>query len=256
MPDKDHFMDNHPNRSARLAPALYKTCEALLWGVGLLLLGYSIFSVTGRSYAADRDVAQFLASAQSDRQPDITTLTVAQTDNADELLKAGPAASESVALPDELDTSLWSKTRIEQYQQVKDDGDAAIAVLQIDKLNISAPVYVGANDHNLNRGISWLNKTAPLNGTGNAALAGHRDSFFRGLKDVAVGDKIRVTTLEGPREYTVSHLQIVDPSHVEVLAPTKHTQITLITCYPFYFVGSAPQRFIVTATEDSLAQLH
>ncbi|WP_052480833.1 class D sortase [Gilvimarinus agarilyticus] len=253
-------MDNHPNRSARVAPTLYKTCEALLWGVGLLLLGYSLLSVTGRSYAADQDVAQFLASAQSHQQSNTAALALAQTDNGTTLPSGSdntePTANNAMALPDELDTSLWSKTRIEEYHQVKDDGDTAIAVLEIDKLNISAPVYVGANDHNLNRGISWLDKTAPLDGNGNAALAGHRDSFFRGLKDVAVGDKIKVTTLKGPREYTVSQLQIVDPSHVEVLAPTKHTQITLITCYPFYFVGSAPQRFIVTATEDSLAQQH
>lgn len=248
----DHFMDNDPNRAARLTPVRYKACEALLWSVGLLLLSYSLLSVTGRSYAADRDVAQFLASAKNNQEANLLASSPAQ--------QSTPAAqsniNNSMALPNNVDTSLWSKTRIEQYQEVKNDGDAAIAVLQIDKLNISAPVYVGASHHNLNRGISWLNKTAPLGSRGNAALAGHRDSFFRGLKDIAVGDKIKVTTSDGPRDYTVSNLQIVDPSHVEVLAPTEHAQITLITCYPFYFVGSAPQRFIVTATEDSLAQLH
>ena len=83
---------------------------------------------------------------------------------------------------------------------------------------------------------------------GNIAVAAHRDGFFRGLKDIKIGDQIELTTLEGQQTFVVSKLDIVDPFQVSVLDPTDEPVLTLITCYPFYFVGSAPERFIVRAT--------
>ena len=87
-----------------------------------------------------------------------------------------------------------------------------------------------------------------------AGIAGHRDSFFRGLKDVAIGDRIDLLTGQDNLAYTVSSIDIVDPGDVWVLAPSDLATITLVTCYPFYYVGHAPKRFIVKATaEHSLA---
>ena len=82
---------------------------------------------------------------------------------------------------------------------------------------------------------------------GNLGIAGHRDGYFRVLKDIQFGDEMTVTTPQGTQTYVVEQLMIVDPSAVEVLYPTSKPSITLVTCYPFYFVGHAPERFIVRA---------
>lgn len=80
------------------------------------------------------------------------------------------------------------------------------------------------------------------------AIAGHRDGFFRGLKDVAVGDKIELVTLLGTETFIIDRITIVEPTDVWVLRPRSRSSLTLITCYPFYFIGSAPQRYIVQAS--------
>jgi LPXTG-site transpeptidase (sortase) family protein len=81
-------------------------------------------------------------------------------------------------------------------------------------------------------------------------LAGHRDSFFRALRNIQSGDVVEVTTLQGSRSYTIGTTRIIQPTEVGVLAPTSVPTLTLVTCYPFYYVGNAPQRFIVRGTEQ------
>jgi sortase A len=126
--------------------------------------------------------------------------------------------------------------------------------MKIDTLGIEVPVYDGADDFNLNRGVARISGTARIDRQGNLGIAGHRDGFFRGLKDIGVGDTIDLLTATGEVRYTVSSIVIVDPSDVSVLAPTEGATLTLVTCYPFYYVGHAPKRFIVKATaEHSLA---
>ena len=89
--------------------------------------------------------------------------------------------------------------------------------------------------------------TAPPGTDGNSGIAGHRDGFFRGLKDIVPGDAIELDTLNGKEAYRVERTWVVEPEDVSVLDPTPMRALTLVTCYPFYFVGSAPQRFIVRA---------
>ena len=84
---------------------------------------------------------------------------------------------------------------------------------------------------------------------GNLGIAGHRDGFFRGLKDIAPGDTLELETTAGREFYVVDDIRIVGPEEVSVLAGTPNQTITLVTCYPFYFVGSAPQRYIVRAVQ-------
>jgi sortase A len=83
---------------------------------------------------------------------------------------------------------------------------------------------------------------------GNLGIAGHRDGFFRGLKDLALGDEIELRSADRPDIYVVEKIQIVNPEDVSVLNPTRESSLTLVTCFPFYYVGSAPQRFVVHAT--------
>jgi len=144
---------------------------------------------------------------------------------------------------------LWADKRIREYEEsLRVEAAPPQAVLSIAKLDLEVPVYDGADDFNLNRGVGRIRGTARVGGPGNLGIAGHRDGFFRGLKDIAVGDGIDLLTANGTETYTVSSIAIVDPSDVSVLVPTEEKSLTLVTCYPFYYVGHAPQRYIVKAT--------
>jgi len=148
-----------------------------------------------------------------------------------------------------VDTSLWDEGRIEEYREsLLVDMDAPLALLRIPRLEIEVPVFSGTDDLVLNRGVGWIAGTAPPGQAGNIGIAGHRDGFFRPLKDVALGDEIVLETTDGSTTYVVEKLHIVDPTDVWVLEPTTSPSVTLVTCYPFYFVGSAPNRFIVRAS--------
>jgi sortase A len=109
------------------------------------------------------------------------------------------------------------------------------------------PIYNGSEDLNLDRGVGRIKGMAWLGETGNLGIAGHRDGVFRGLKDIEKGDEIEVLSVFGVEKYEVSSINIVDISDVSVLEPTPVKTLTLVTCYPFYHVGHAPQRYIVTA---------
>jgi sortase A len=90
--------------------------------------------------------------------------------------------------------------------------------------------------------------TARLGEAGNTGIAGHRDGFFRGLKDIAPGDRVDLALTNQTSHYVVESIRITTPDDVSVLQPTPKASLTLVTCYPFYFVGSAPQRYIVSAS--------
>lgn len=150
----------------------------------------------------------------------------------------------------EPDQSLWSTQRIAQRERARAerDGLSPIALLSIPAVGIRVAVFEGTSDRVLNLGVGRMLDTAELGVPGNLGLAGHRDGFFRGLKDIAVGDDISIQHDGGIDHYNVTELLVVAPDAVHVLAPTDKTTLTLVTCYPFYFVGHAPQRFIVQAT--------
>jgi sortase A len=149
----------------------------------------------------------------------------------------------------EVDFSLWSAKRISGYKEsLSIEKRLPSAVLEISKLRLRVPVYEGTDDLALNRGVGWILGTARPGEPGNIGIAGHRDGFFRGLKDIVVGDAIELTTLEERASYVVDQIEIVSPEQVEVLQPRGAPSLTLVTCYPFYFVGDAPQRWIVHAS--------
>lgn len=162
--------------------------------------------------------------------------------------RSGETFEATVTAPD---LELWAEKRIREYEEsLRVEADPPLAVLTIQKLGIQVPVYDGADDFNLNRGVGRIKGTAMVGGVGNMGVAGHRDGFFRGLKDIAIGDGIDLLTMNGKELYTVSSIEIVDPGDVWVLAPSEEKMITLVTCYPFYYVGHAPKRYIVKATAE------
>jgi sortase A len=136
---------------------------------------------------------------------------------------------------------------------------AVIGRLELPRLGVSAIAREGADAKILKRAVGHVPRTALPGEDGNAAFAGHRDTFFRGLRNVRIGDQIVITTAAGRHEYLVRDTRIVKPTDVSVLKPTTAPSVTLVTCYPFNYIGSAPQRFIVRAElsrPSAVASLH
>ena len=155
-----------------------------------------------------------------------------------------------------VDQSLWSAVRINAWRNVSGEpAPPPVAMLRIPKIHLEVPVLPGTDDRTLDHGVGLIEDTAEPGMVGNSGIAGHRDGFFRGLKDVVQGDTIRLDTLHGSFVYRVERTWIVKPEDVSVLEPTPVPAITLVTCYPFYFQGSAPMRFIVRAVRDE-SSLH
>jgi sortase A len=119
--------------------------------------------------------------------------------------------------------------------------------IEISSIGLAAMIMEGIDGRTLRHAVGHIPGT-PLPGQqGNVAIAGHRDTFFRGLRDIRKDDEITLTTLNGTYRYRVVSTQVVAPEHTEVLDDSGEAILTLVTCYPFYFVGSAPKRFVVRA---------
>lgn len=148
--------------------------------------------------------------------------------------------------------ALWDSSRIHAYQRTLAMHLAPPeAVLRIPKVGIEVPVLEGTDDITLNRAVGHVPGSALPGQNGNIAITGHRDGFFRPLKDIAPGDTIDLdrNTATGPitDHYQIRSIRIVFPSDTSVINNTTGSTLTLITCYPFYYVGAAPQRYIVQA---------
>jgi sortase A len=208
----------------------------VLLSTGLALLGV---------YAAAR-LHTVVAQAAALDAFAVAQAAVNDTDGADASNRAS-----ALAEPGEPDQSLWDKQRIAAYHASLAVGAMPLGVLEVPKIGLRVAVFEGTGALALNRGVGLIEGTAPLGAVGNVGIAGHRDGFFRGLKNIAVGDEIEVQSLAGTIRYRITETLIVAPDDVYVLAPTDRATLTLVTCYPFYVVGDAPQRFIVKAVADS-----
>ena len=129
--------------------------------------------------------------------------------------------------------------------------DGLIGRIEIPSLGLSAVVVEGVGRTSLRRGVGHIPGTALPGEAGNVGLSGHRDTFFRPLKDLRIKDEIQLTTLKGDFIYKVESLKIVEPSDVGVLATSHENVLTLVTCYPFFYIGAAPKRFVVRARQVS-----
>ena len=165
-----------------------------------------------------------------------------------------------------IDFSLWSVNRIEAYKKaLLAKTGRPLAVLDIPRLDLEVPVFEGTDDFTLNLGAGRIIGTAKPGSSGNIGIAAHRDGFFRGLKDIQEGDEIDLVTAGRRAAYWVDSIRIVTPDDVSVLHARERPSLTLVTCYPFYFVGSAPNRYIVqasltypkeTKTQDPISKIH
>jgi sortase A len=126
---------------------------------------------------------------------------------------------------------------------------APLARFEIPRLNMDTVLIEGDTDADLRRAIGHIPGTALPGNAGNVGIAGHRDTFFRPLRNVRAGDAITLKTAGATYRYTVESTEVVMPDRSDVLNPTPEPNLTLVTCFPFYYVGSAPKRFIVRARE-------
>jgi sortase A len=133
--------------------------------------------------------------------------------------------------------------------------------MNIPRLGLKTIVAQGQSSKVLRRAVGHLSESAMPGQPGNVTLAGHRDTFFRPLRKIQPGDAISFSTADGEFVYQVESTEVVMPSDVAVLQPSRENTLTLITCFPFYYVGNAPKRFIVRArqigrlpAESSLAE--
>jgi sortase A len=170
------------------------------------------------------------------------------------LLAAGLVALGYVALV-VIDARVYQASERRRFEYAKAEASVAPALvegvtigeIQIPRLGLAAVMVQGDSADILQRAVGHLAETALPGESGNVVLAAHRDTFFRPLKRIRVGDTITLRTVKGDFEYLVESTAVVSPDAIEVLRPTGGRTLTLITCFPFSFVGPAPDRFIVHA---------
>lgn len=213
-----------------------RRAERLVLAIGLILLVLWALGRLYQSAASSAAIARFQAQVAGVPPQNLS-----------------PAVD--LAVGSQVDFGLWSTNRITGYtESLTLKGDLPLAVLRIPAVRLQAPVFDGTDDLTLNRGVGRIQGTARVGQPGNLGIAGHRDGFFRALKDIRVDDVILLDLGGRIEQYVVKNTKIVNPEDTYVLAPTKTRTLTLVTCFPFYFVGSAPQRYIVTASLKNSSQ--
>lgn len=213
--------------------------ERLAWGVGILLVAFWIAAKIHSAAGSRRDLQRF-AEIRHTSTP-VRALPV-----------QSPTPARVLSTDTSPDETLWSRQRIEGYQaSLSEQTSDPLAILRIPKIGLEVAVLEGTDDLTLNRAVGHIEDTAKPGDKGNVGIAGHRDGFFRGLKDVVKGDTLELETLSGTQTYRISDIWIVHPEDVYVLDPTPEPSITLVACYPFYYVGHAPQRYIVRASRSA-----
>jgi sortase A len=138
------------------------------------------------------------------------------------------------------------KSAIVEQAAVLGEGDV-VGKLEVPRIGIAVVVLQGIGNHTLNVGAGHVPGTPLPGADGNVAIAAHRDTFFRKLEGIVVGDSIQFATVRRTYDYVVDSTEIVDPQDTRVMESRARPELTLITCYPFYFVGAAPKRFVVHA---------
>lgn len=212
-------LGNSIDSSAIRKPAL-RIAEATLWIVAAATLGYCSYAYASAAIHQDRQKALF------------SELQAGQT------VQPGRAGAGFLGAS----TLAGPLARGEM-----------LGILDIPRIGLSTVVEQGDDSHTLRQSIGHIPGTVLPGQDGNAGLAAHRDTYFRHLAELKPGDQLMFQSLSGTYMYTVKSTQVVGPSDVAVLRPTDKPTLTLVTCFPFYYVGNAPKRFVLVATENTPA---
>jgi sortase A len=197
---------------------LLRFLEAILWIAASCALFYCIFSV-GDALLTQERLARVLERTRS--------------------LGVNPKSLPTTTRP--------IPSNLIKANLVSAEGVAPLGLLSIPRIGLSAMVLEGVGSRTLRVGLGHVSGTSSPGGHGNVAIAGHRDTFFRPLRRIAPRDQIVFETSTHNYHYRVRSVEIVDPADIAVLKSRHSDELTLVTCYPFTYIGPAPKRFIVHA---------
>ena len=192
--------------------------------------------------------AAALTSCGHDADPPPPTSAAASATPAPAPAPPPPPPPRELTWSGKVDMSLWSQIRVRTYKAaLQREIPPTLAILRIPRLGLEVPVHDGTTDAVLDLAAGLIEETARPGTPGNVGIAAHRDGYFRVLKDIKEGDTLVLDTPVAEEHYRVEWIKITTPDDVGVIEPTAGHAVTLVGCYPFYHVGSAPQRFIVRA---------
>jgi len=213
--------------------------ESLSYAVGLLFTGFFVVQL------AQGEVQRRTAVTAFEQQAESVSDGASGNSPGDQ----APAHFREIGEPD---MTLWAPGRVADYRaSLNADLPPVLGVLEVPTVGLQVPVYQSNSELVMDRAAGVIDGMAYPHEPGNIGISGHRDGYFRALKDVAVGDPIVLQTLAGEKRFRIDSTQVVEISDTRLLQDTWDQTVTLVTCYPFYFVGHAPQRFIVTASLDT-----
>jgi sortase A len=212
-------------RRASRGRRVLRRIELFLWVIGCLALGYSGHAYFSAGFYQLYESWRFDRMIQSGARPG----------SVGDARPGGPGPSGNHA-PSPSD-------------RPAPDAGSLIGRIEIPRLGLSAMVRHGDDAGTLTKAVGHLPRTSLPGQPGNVVLAGHRDTFYRKLRDIRKDDTITFTTLNGKFHYTVESMDVVDPDYTQALKSSPYPTLTLVTCYPFTYIGNAPRRFVVRARE-------
>jgi LPXTG-site transpeptidase (sortase) family protein len=229
-----------------------RTAELTAYLAGTLLTGLFVVQLAQGEVQRQDGIAEFAQLAQSGSAAatpasgvDSTSVAAVNTDQDSDAEKQFSDVGDP-------DTSLWAAGRIADYKaSLSAELPPVLGVLEVPSVSLKVPVYSTNTDLVMDRGAGIIDGMAYPHELGNIGISGHRDGYFRALKDVKQGDVILLQTLQGEKRFKIDSTKIVEISDTSLLRDTTDQKVTLVTCYPFYFVGHAPKRFIVIASLDN-----
>jgi LPXTG-site transpeptidase (sortase) family protein len=233
--------EKQQNMSGKLSLLVFRSGELLSYSAGVLLAGFFVVQLAQGEVQRQDGIAEFEQMAQASAAAQGNEQAGATAADAQDFENTG-----------EPDTSLWAPGRLADYQaSLKADLPPVLGVLEVPSVGLKVPVYSTNTELVMDRGAGIIDGMAYPHEPGNIGISGHRDGYFRVLKDVQVGDTIVLQSLEGEKHFKINATKVVAISDTTLLRDTDDQTVTLVTCYPFYFVGHAPKRFIVTASLDT-----
>jgi len=219
--------------------------EMLSYLAGVVLTGFFVVQLAQGEAERQDGIAAFEQMAQQNAAPGAAGSAATEPPTAHNI----EASLDHLGEPD---TSLWAPGRIADYQaSLQAELPEVLGVLEVPSVGLKVPVYATNTELVMDRGAGIIDGMAYPHEPGNIGISGHRDGYFRVLKDVQVGDDIVLQSLEGEKRFKIEATRIVPMADKTLLRDTDEQTVTLVTCYPFYFVGHAPKRFIVIASLDS-----
>jgi LPXTG-site transpeptidase (sortase) family protein len=229
-----------PRPRTKRSNPIKKLAEAVCWIIAVLALGWFAY-VQAEAYFFQGEQSRRLDALLHNRNTSAavgSALSDAAGPSADEVLPfpAQPAGESSASVP--------TAPRPRVYNAAPGD---LLGRIEIPRLHVSATIIEGDDTDDLRHSVGHIPGTALPWESGNIGLAGHRDSFFRSIGNLRDGDQIVLTTIRGTFQFRAAEFAIVKPDDVGVLSSVQQPALTLVTCYPFHYIGSAPKRFVIRA---------